>query len=222
MEILNVSSFSQLYIKLEQSRSLPANDGRLSIFPLVNTLGLTGFAVELGTAGGVFADQLLRYTAIKKLWSVDPFKVYPGWEDKGREFDPDFVFRLATKRLVVHGERSEIVRSESVAASSAFPREVLDFVYVDGNHKYQYVYEDICAWWPKLKVGGLMVLDDCCDVDESQRDIEGNVLLKSNKLDQTGRPESWGKYGVIKALRDFCNSNGMNYILRSGQGFVIK
>ena len=34
--------------------------------------------------------------------------------------------------------------------------EKLDFVYIDGNHAYEYVKKDIGLYYPKLKKGGVI------------------------------------------------------------------
>jgi hypothetical protein len=49
------------------------------------------------------------------------------------------------------------VKLTSVAASSAPSRPAeVDFVYIDGNHGYRAVSEDIRAWWPKIRPGGVL------------------------------------------------------------------
>jgi hypothetical protein len=37
---------------------------------------------------------------------------------------------------------------------SILPDEYLDFVYIDGDHKYEEVKRDIECWFPKVKKGG--------------------------------------------------------------------
>jgi predicted O-methyltransferase YrrM len=32
----------------------------------------------------------------------------------------------------------------------------IDFIYIDGNHQYSSVKEDILAWLPKIKNGGII------------------------------------------------------------------
>lgn len=37
---------------------------------------------------------------------------------------------------------------------------LIDFIYHDANHTYDGVKEDLKHWWPKLKVGGILIIDD--------------------------------------------------------------
>ena len=44
---------------------------------------------------------------------------------------------------------------------STFPEgTIFDFIYIDGNHSYDFVKADLEAWWPKLKSGGAICGDD--------------------------------------------------------------
>lgn len=52
------------------------------------------------------------------------------------------------------------ITMSSVAAASTFEDESLDFVYVDGSHEYQDIKDDIEAWLPKIKKGGIIAGDD--------------------------------------------------------------
>lgn len=49
----------------------------------------------------------------------------------------------------------EIVRDFSVEGSSRFEDGYFDFIYIDAAHDYTSVKEDVEAWWPKLKEGGV-------------------------------------------------------------------
>ena len=52
------------------------------------------------------------------------------------------------------------VRTTSTAAASQYADNSLDFVLIDANHDYEPVKEDILAWLPKVKSGGVMSGDD--------------------------------------------------------------
>ena len=40
------------------------------------------------------------------------------------------------------------------------PDLTLDIVHVDGSHNESASTLDVKLWWPKLRVGGIMVMDD--------------------------------------------------------------
>ena len=44
-----------------------------------------------------------------------------------------------------------------------FENESIDWIYIDGNHSYEFVKEDLNNWWPKIKPGGFMCGDDYID-----------------------------------------------------------
>lgn len=45
-------------------------------------------------------------------------------------------------------------------ASKNVPDESLDYIYVDARHDYCGAFEDMSAWWPKLKPGGILAGHD--------------------------------------------------------------
>ena len=44
----------------------------------------------------------------------------------------------------------------SISASEVFADNILDMVFIDGEHIYERVKEDILGWYPKLKLDGIM------------------------------------------------------------------
>ena len=53
-----------------------------------------------------------------------------------------------------------IVKKFSHIAAKDIADESFDFIYIDADHTYEAVKRDLNAWWPKLKVGGLIGLHD--------------------------------------------------------------
>lgn len=54
----------------------------------------------------------------------------------------------------------DVRRNWSVEGSRDWANASVDFVFIDGGHEYESVRDDIRAWLPKLKPGGLMAGHD--------------------------------------------------------------
>ena len=69
------------------------------------------------------------------------------------------IFRNNIK-LAGYEKRIRIFAMESVVAANHFDPDSLDFVFIDGSHKYEDVLTDIKAWLPKVKNDGGMLSGD--------------------------------------------------------------
>jgi hypothetical protein len=137
-------------------------------FPLLlNEWGLIEVGVEVGTCQGLFAKNLLDFWP-GHLHCVDPWAQIPGYEE---QYDHGTNYVMTLKNLEAHKGRYTIHRTTSLEAAKEFPDESLDFCYLDGNHSYQAVKEDIEAWYPKVKIGGLIGGDDFGIVPEQWCDF---------------------------------------------------
>lgn len=115
--------------------------------------------VEIGVAAGDNALFILRTLPIKKLYLVDPYITYEEAGDNvGGKYNIqstfDNVLKVARKRLGKFGDKVEFIRKKSEDATDDIPDD-LDFVYIDGNHDYEYVKKDLELYYPKVKMGGV-------------------------------------------------------------------
>lgn len=55
------------------------------------------------------------------------------------------------------------IRMLSVEAAKLFSDNSLDFVFIDAQHDYDSVYNDITSWLPKIKNGGIIAGHDYCN-----------------------------------------------------------
>lgn len=57
-----------------------------------------------------------------------------------------------------------------------------DFIYIDGSHEEEDVYNDIMAWYPKLKRGGILCGDDYTWVKQSTGSVKRAIERAAKKL----------------------------------------
>ena len=126
-----------------------------------NTGGLVG--VEIGVQNGAHSKSILENLPIEKLYLVDPFKSYDkygtedgsdSWAQSYSQSDFDLMFEGA-KFFLRRYSNVSFVRMMSSEAVGVVP-DGLDFVYIDGNHSYNFVKGDIELWFPKIKAGGFL------------------------------------------------------------------
>ena len=113
--------------------------------------------VEIGVAFGGHSESLLQHTSVEKLYGVDPYLHMEGYEDPmnlpQEEFDA--LYNYIQQRFTVFGERYQHIRQLSRIAINEIVGEV-DFVYIDADHSYKGVWDDLCIWYPKVKIGGII------------------------------------------------------------------
>lgn len=63
---------------------------------------------------------------------------------------------------------------------------LVDMVYVDGDHSYVAVLEDIEVWWPNLKRGGIMAFHDYVNLNgkptQAGRAIDEKMVVAREKI----------------------------------------
>lgn len=82
------------------------------------------------------------------------------WYESGLSEDPDYLYNLCTKNLEPVKDVVTILRKTSFQAAKQFKNGSVDFVFIDGSHDTESVCTDIDAWFPKVKVGGIIAGHD--------------------------------------------------------------
>ena len=62
--------------------------------------------------------------------------------------------------------RAQLFVNTSIDAASYIQPEELDFVFIDGDHSYRAVEEDLAAWEPLVKKGGIVAGHDFGSIDD--------------------------------------------------------
>jgi hypothetical protein len=120
--------------------------------------------------------------------------------------------RVQQKLTSKFGDRVEMLRTLSVEAAKQFEDNSLDFVYIDGNHMYYAVMEDLTVWFPKIKAGGILAGDDVEDI-HTPHDMNGNLLIQTEE-------GPFGLYGVHKALLEFKEAHPEFQFTLEGNQFI--
>ena len=175
---------------------------------------------EIGVARGETTVQLLSQKNIIKVYAIDPFKNYSvaptgimavsGYNDrkvarmhKGGHTFEDF-HKECIEKFKPYGDRVEIIKDYSHRANSK-SKERLDFVYIDGNHAYDYVLDDLEKYYALVKPGGLIIGDDF--------NFDGGEI----EFGHGGRAAS----EVDRACIDFCAKKNIKFSVIDGN-FVFQ
>jgi hypothetical protein len=99
---------------------------------------------EIGTRRGDYARTLCKANPGLKLHCVDPYLAYPLYRDCTDQNVIDKQFATAAERLKHYN--CSFLKQYSMDAVKSFAPESLDFVAIDGNHRFEYVVNDIIEW----------------------------------------------------------------------------
>jgi hypothetical protein len=144
---------------------------------LVSFLPRGAVGAEIGVAQGDFSEVLLDRARPARLHLIDPWSHLeaadhdarahldevarspgrlspPAYNELGDQQYSAACQRFAGRPAVV------ITRQFSYKAVREFPDRYFDFVYLDGNHTYEYVLQDLIDFAPKVKDDGLIMGHD--------------------------------------------------------------
>lgn len=152
---------------------------------------------EIGVDKGEYSQLILEATNPETLYLVDPFRFNSDechrWNMKAKnqkEMDSRFQY---LKERYKDEARVRIIRHTSEAAE--LPE--LDWIYIDGDHRYEAVSLDLKLAYERVKKGGYITGDDY---------MEGN----------------WFEGAPKKAVDDFVKETDVKLIYTGNNQFVIK
>lgn len=112
---------------------------------------------EIGTEAGRYAEEICKTVKGVKLYCVDPYLAYDRYEDHVSQSRLDNFYNVAVSRLTHQNKfDATIIRETSLDAVKRFEPGSLDFVFIDGNHHFDFVVRDIIAWAPIVRAGGIV------------------------------------------------------------------
>lgn len=123
----------------------------MGLFETVLT-GIGGLGVEIGCLDGYSSSVILGASRLH-LVSIDPF-VPDSMEASLRGLPERYDANVAE-----FAGRATLIKDYSWNAVRIWDKP-LDFLFIDGDHRYAAVMKDFEDWTPKLKVGGLLAIHD--------------------------------------------------------------
>lgn len=135
---------------------------------LIKMLPKHSIGAEIGVWTGKFTRQVLKIVQPTQYHLIDPWAFmsqYPHrWYGGSRarsQPDMDEIFNTIKQEfgplpcISIH-------RTTSTKAAKCFANEYFDWVYIDGDHSFKIVKEDIRKYLPLVKPGGILCGDDWC------------------------------------------------------------
>lgn len=133
---------------------------------IARTIPAGSEGAEIGVWRGKFSQLLVDVSSPKRLHLVDPWVYQPSFPmrvfggKKGLQQDGMDAIYESVRRMFAGSPEVLLHRKMSSDALDGVKDDSLDWVYVDGNHHYEWVLADLRGWWKKVKPGGLLTGDD--------------------------------------------------------------
>lgn len=123
---------------------------------------------EIGVFKGFNALSILRNLNIETLYLIDSYMKYDGYDKVNMNYEVnrkggfDNIKRYAQNKLKHYNDKIRWLNIKSHIAYNVIANSVsmndfmLDFVYIDGNHSYSYVINDLKNYWKIVRDGGVI------------------------------------------------------------------
>lgn len=153
---------------------------------------------EIGFGSGINAENLLQELEIETLYCIEPFTpfkengvIYNYYKDTDKT--PEYMERL--HRL----QRDPSVKFLHFTSDAIFEKELLpkglDFIYIDGNHTFDYALRDIQNSMRFVRQGGYVGGHDFTYVFQSVIDAVIVYSVKNGLYPEVKVPDFWFKKG---------------------------
>lgn len=155
-----------------------------------NQLGFN-VGAEIGVAEGNYSIQLCDANPLLKLYAIDSW----GLEDPISHHLRIDAYQTAQQKLSPYN--ITLIRKFSMDALKDFEDSSLDFVYIDANHRFDYVVYDIIEWTKKVKKGGIVsghdyvVANQCGVIPAVNAYVQAHTLKLNVTTDPTETISWW-------------------------------
>jgi len=180
---------------------------------------LNRIGVELGSFKGQFANTILNNWG-GKLLMVDVWRELPHqeYDDASNHREHIDAYSQSMENIKGFEDRAYMLRMKGEHACDFIQDESLDFIYIDANHTYDAVKQDLKLWYPKIKSGGLVMGHDYLPDYFYEGKEEKDQALYTFPDGQPEKAKYTGMFGVNPAVNEFCKDNG--YLINKTDEFL--
>ena len=175
---------------------------------LLDKLPKNSIGAEIGVHMGNFSRLVLETVKPEEFHLIDPWKyetsetykdaLYGGLARKGQaEMDARYARVRGRFGREIRDGRVTVHRGYSTDVLSKFPDNHFDWIYIDGNHMYDFVKKDLELAYRKTKKGGYIAGDDYSE-------------------------SGWWHAGVKKAVDEFVAAMPVRLIETRSDQFIIQ
>jgi hypothetical protein len=148
----------KFHLSNKTMRNLPYCSGwRYNRNHLAELFGQLKFnkGAEIGVRAGRFSMQLCKCNPKLEMFCIDPWNEY---DPKYNQTKQDRIYDVAIKNLAPYN--AKLIKKTSMEALADFEDRSLDFVYIDGDHRFDFACPDIIYWSYKVKHDGIIGVHD--------------------------------------------------------------
>ena len=178
---------------------------------LTNLIG-NGKGVEIGVFKGEFSKHILNNWG-GTLYMIDVWRPLGNeYEDASNHKEHIDAYQQTMENIKGFEDRGIMIRASSEISANMFQDESLDFIFIDANHAYDFVVDDINLWFSKLKKGGIFSGHDYINMDwYNDPNFAPNGKDKYIwATDSNGSNLYHGIFGVNPAIDEFCTKYNYN------------
>jgi len=194
-------SLKQVIPEKFRKRGLNSRDFLLAKMPK------NSICAEIGVLRGDFSMRILRIVNPKKLYLIDswefqkrdPNKIAPGCKTTSQADFDDHLLKVQ-ERFDLEIKNAQVILEKGYSSQilEKFDDEYFDWVYVDGNHNYEFVKNDLELSLRKIKKNGYITGDDY------------------------GNRGEWWEENPTRAVNEFISSNFVKFIQIKNHQYILQ
>ncbi len=161
--------------------------------------------LEIGARYGESSKIILKYLNVDTYNIVDPYASYDeyindGFNDIIGQDKDNEIFKTVKRELYKIHDDINFYRtfSNNKNTINKIKDNSIDLIFIDGNHSYKYVLEDLENYAPKLKKGGILCGDD--------------FFMRTKKNDILNSGAGYDEPMVYEAVVEYCKKYDKKYM----------